>query len=107
MNIPYLKYYLSVNPNYGNPKPEFIPPTRKEYAEYLEQDSGGICSHGPGSNHIKSYELYVERAEQNYNIGVDCPTVINQIEMSGDEIRDSKIMKTIEQKDGFIRWMEK
>jgi hypothetical protein len=90
MTVPYLKYYVKENPNYGKEKKEFIPPTVEEYVYLRGLEPNKI---------IRSYNEYVRRAkEEHYK--EECEFQVDKAPISED-----KDIEEIENSKGFIRWM--
>jgi hypothetical protein len=100
MTRPQIKYYLMKNPKYGIKPPPFVTPTKEDYEDYLQTDSGGVHW---AANHIRPYEEYVRRLEEWHN-REESEFLINSIEMFGEN--QETIIK-IEQSENFIKWLSK
>lgn len=88
--IPFLKFYIRKNPDFGKPKKPFKPPTKEQFERYKDI---------VGDKAIQEYDRYVERMREEHNRDILEHTVDKAA------IESEKDVTVVERREDFIQWI--
>lgn len=88
--IPFLKFYIEENPEFGKPKKPFIKPSLEEFEEMKDM---------VGWEAIKDYDRYVQRLKDEHE------KEVTRLQVNKVAIATEEDIKMTENKEGFVRWI--